>query len=56
MQTRSLTSGGFNHSMCTIMGKDNAGEGKEHLHQIQLHLSLRVVNTGLNEICPEGNS
>lgn len=53
MLTRSLRSRGFNHSACTILGEDGAGEGQEHLNQLQLHVLLRMVNAGLNEICLE---
>ena len=50
MLTRSLTFRGFNRSAYTVMGKDSAGQGQEHLNQPQLYVLLRMVNAGLNEI------
>lgn len=50
MLTRSLTFRGSNHSAYTVVGKDSAGKGQEHLNQVQLHLLFRMVNAGLNEV------
>lgn len=49
MLTRSLAFRGFNHSTYTVVGKDGAGKGQEHLTQLQLHVLLRMVSAGLNE-------
>lgn len=53
MLTRTLTFRDFNHSPYTVMGKDGAGKGQEHLNQLQLHLLLRMVHARLDEICLE---